>query len=116
MFIGTLIEKLADDQLFEFRKKKEGKLIDKGLWYYSRHPNYLGEVLFWWGVFLLILETIFMSFNLVYLIGCPLIMHCMFLFGSCPWMDQHMSEKKPEYKVYMKNNRNILFLWFRNKN
>lgn len=113
MLSGIIIEKISDDQLFNFRQKKALKIIDEGLWYYSRHPNYLGEVLFWWGAFFLIFEKILMDYNLLYLLMCPLIMNCMVLFGSCPWMDQHMVERRPEYKEYMKKNKNILFLWFR---
>lgn len=49
---GLLFETVADRQLKNFISKKEnkGKLMTKGLWYYSRHPNYFGESVFWFGV------------------------------------------------------------------
>lgn len=48
MIIATLIELLADKQMKDFRKDSENalKVMDKGLWAYSRHPNYLGEIVF----------------------------------------------------------------------
>ena len=51
---GAIItETLADQQLVAFAKiKKPGEIIDRGLWAFSRHPNYFGEVSFWWGLFL----------------------------------------------------------------
>lgn len=51
--IGFYFESVADCQLYRFKKKQQnkGKLIRSGLWKYSRHPNYFGEVLMWWGIF-----------------------------------------------------------------
>ncbi|KAA6360597.1 MAG: hypothetical protein EZS28_043875, partial [Streblomastix strix] len=51
-YVGGLLELFADKQMRNFRKdaNNRGKNMDTGLWGYSRHPNYLGEILFWWGV------------------------------------------------------------------
>jgi steroid 5-alpha reductase family enzyme len=53
--IGFIFESLGDAQLKDFTSKPEnrGKLINVGLWSWSRHPNYFGEVVQWWGVFML---------------------------------------------------------------
>jgi steroid 5-alpha reductase family enzyme len=50
---GFLIESIGDWQLFRFKKNplNKGKIMDVGLWRYSRHPNYFGETLVWWGIF-----------------------------------------------------------------
>ncbi|MCX6286199.1 MAG: DUF1295 domain-containing protein [Bacteroidetes bacterium] len=50
--IGFLFEAVADYQLMDFKKKPEnhGKIITSGLWEMSRHPNYFGEALVWWGI------------------------------------------------------------------
>lgn len=50
--IGFAIEVISDYQMNQFKKNKlnQGKIIQSGLWQYSRHPNYFGESLFWWGV------------------------------------------------------------------
>ncbi len=52
---GFLWESIADWQLFQFKSKPEnkGKILQKGLWAYSRHPNYFGEIVIWWSIFLL---------------------------------------------------------------
>ena len=49
---GILFEALADAQLRAFSKdpENEGQVMDSGLWRYSRHPNYFGEVCVWWGI------------------------------------------------------------------
>lgn len=58
-FIGFAFETTADYQLYRFKKDpaNKGKVMDRGLWYYSRHPNYFGEVCVWWGIFLISLGT-----------------------------------------------------------
>ncbi len=48
--LATVLQGTADVQMHEFRSLKTGGFIRKGLWKYSRHPNYLGEILMWWGI------------------------------------------------------------------
>ena len=57
--IGMLFESIADHQLAAFKKNPEnkGKLLQSGLWAYSRHPNYFGEVLLWWGIWIITLNN-----------------------------------------------------------
>jgi len=56
---GFLFEAIADRQLLRFKKDplNRRRIITTGLWRYSRHPNYFGEVTLWWGVFLLALAA-----------------------------------------------------------
>lgn len=56
---GFFFEATADCQLRQFKKNPEnrGRLITTGLWKYSRHPNYFGESVMWWGLFLIVLST-----------------------------------------------------------
>jgi len=84
---GLVIETIADMQLYNFRfnKDNKGKWIDEGLWHYSRHPNYFGEMLVWWGLFiygieyysgvswLAILGPIFITVLLLFVSGVPLL-------------------------------------------
>jgi len=52
--IGFLFEMISDAQLNEFiPTKKPGEILKTGLWKYSRHPNYFGEVTLWWGIFII---------------------------------------------------------------
>ncbi|MBN1263025.1 MAG: DUF1295 domain-containing protein [Candidatus Pacebacteria bacterium] len=83
--IGLTIETAADQQKFVFKNKPEnqGKWIGNGLWKYSRHPNYFGEMLCWWGIFifsltfiqgpawLTIISPIFITFILLFVSGIP---------------------------------------------
>ncbi len=56
---GLLIETIADQQMSDFRNgpRTRGEVMDRGLWHYSRHPNYFGEMLVQWGFFLVALDT-----------------------------------------------------------
>ena len=82
MIFGGLLGVLADVQKFNFlsNKRNEGKVLDVGLWGLSRHPNYFGNVVFWWGVYFVnysagILWTVFcpivFSFMIMFLTGIP---------------------------------------------
>lgn len=90
MMMGTLIESLADIQLYFFKhdKRNEGKIMDKGLWRYSRHPNYFGETMFWWGVFIAN-----WSLGIRAVIFAPLIMHLITRFFSGVPMTEKQMEK-----------------------
>jgi len=52
--LGIVLQLVADIQKYNFRndEKNKGCVCDVGLWYWSRHPNYFGEVIIWWGVFI----------------------------------------------------------------
>ena len=97
---AIVIETVADQQLVAFAKvKKPGEIIKTGLWAYSRHPNYFGELSFWWGLYLFGLAA-----NPTYywtIIG-PLAMTAMFVGVSIPWMDQRSCERRPDYAEHMK--------------
>ncbi|PKM55855.1 MAG: steroid 5-alpha reductase [Firmicutes bacterium HGW-Firmicutes-5] len=57
--IGYLFEVIGDEQLRRFKALPEnrGKIITSGLWRYTRHPNYFGEAMIWWGIYLTVLEA-----------------------------------------------------------
>lgn len=57
--IGFIFEAVGDYQLRQFKKRQEnkGKIMTTGLWKYTRHPNYFGEVVLWWGIFSLALSV-----------------------------------------------------------
>lgn len=57
--IGFFFESTGDYQLLKFKRRPEnkGKIITHGLWKYTRHPNYFGETLIWWGIFLIALSV-----------------------------------------------------------
>jgi steroid 5-alpha reductase family enzyme len=83
--IGLVIEAVADAQKSSFRARDEnrGRFITSGLWRYSRHPNYFGEMLVWWGLFVLavpflhgaafavVIGPVFITLLLLFVSGIP---------------------------------------------
>ncbi|MBE0700373.1 MAG: DUF1295 domain-containing protein, partial [Acholeplasmataceae bacterium] len=114
MFIATLIQVVADQQMFEFREKNQGqkRCMEEGLWKYSRHPNYFGEVLVWWSLFLMYFGAVqTIDFQLI----APLAMTALFLFISIPMMEKKILLTRPEYKNYQKR-VSMLVPFFRRDN
>lgn len=97
--LALLFEALADFQLAAFRAdpSSNGKVMDRGLWGWSRHPNYFGEALMWWGYFAigygashqwwLVLSPVLMTFLLLKVSGVTL-------------MEEKMDERRPGYADY----------------
>ena len=102
-FIGLCFESIADWQLSVFRKKFKGtnKVLDTGLWKYSRHPNYFGEFCMIWGFYFLSIPS-----GGWWTIFAPLILtYCLFKFTGVARMEKTIDERRPEYKAYsMKTN------------
>jgi steroid 5-alpha reductase family enzyme len=98
--IGVLYEIISDAQLHRFRKENPHQkgIIKTGLWNYSRHPNYYGEILFWWGIFLF--GNAFTG--MTYLILAPIAMTLMFWYASIPWIEIKILRTRPAYKDYQK--------------
>lgn len=109
---GFIIETLADYQKFVFKNdsRNKNKFIKSGLWKYSRHPNYLGEILLWWGIFL---YTIPALSNLEYLsIISPIYITSLISFVSgIPLLEKRYDKKfadDADYQEYKKKT-GILF-------
>lgn len=105
--IGIALEDIADRSAHKFRKKNPGKVNNTGLWKYSRHPNYLGEITFWWGVFVMMLSIEPNLFE--YIIG-PIANSFLFLFISIPLMERRQLQNKPKYRDYQKTTSMLLLL------
>ncbi len=108
---GFLVELISDKQLEIFigNKSNKGKLIDTGLWRYSRHPNYFGEVVVWWGIFLIALGTGAPWFTII----SPLTITFIIRFVSgVPMLEKRLSQKEG-YEEY-KNKTSVFIPWFRN--
>lgn len=85
--IGFYFEAVGDQQLKNFKKNPEnkGKIMSSGLWKYTRHPNYFGEALMWWSVWIVSMSTLsitslygivgplFITYLLLYVSGVPLL-------------------------------------------
>jgi steroid 5-alpha reductase family enzyme len=108
--VGFLFESIGDYQLDTFLKKPEhrGKIIDEGLWKYTRHPNYFGESTMWWGIFIIALNQ---SWGWVGVIG-PLVITGMILFVSGIPMTEKLMAKVPGWEEY-KRRTSPFIPWFK---
>ena len=114
-FIAVILELISDNQLWKFKKDNSNinKFIDTGLWKFSRHPNYLGEVLFWWGIFFMLLSV---DNSYWFLFICPLSMNLMFSLITCSMMDKRSLEKREGFKEYMSKTNQLIIWPFKTKN
>ncbi|MFF0378414.1 DUF1295 domain-containing protein [Actinoplanes missouriensis] len=98
---AVAIEATADRQLHRFAADPahRGQIMASGLWRYSRHPNYLGEILFWWGMWLFGLAAApGWWWTVVGAVGMVL----LFTVVSIPMMDQRSLERRPAYAEHMR--------------
>ena len=110
IIIAVVVQYIADSQMRDFRKdqKNFGKTMKYGLWKYSRHPNYLGEVSFWFGLYIFAVAS---GSTSIWLLACPMVMLALFVFISCPMMDNRSLKKRSDYKEYMDKTPQLI-MWF----
>ncbi len=110
--IGFVFESVGDYQLTQFKKEptNKDKVLDSGLWRYTRHPNYFGDAMVWWsfgvfsiaaGAFWHIVGTLIMTYLIVNISGVAL-------------LEKSLNDKKPKYWDYIKRT-NAFFPWFPKK-
>ena len=95
---------IADYQMHRFQKHRTGTFIRDGLWKYSRHPNYLGEILMWWGV---ALSVICVFPQVWYLAAGAFANTVLFLVVSIPMADGRQA-RKPGFADYKRQTRMLL--------
>ena len=95
--LATVMQGTADCQMHSFRKSGKGGFIRVGLWKNSRHPNYLGEILMWWGI---ALACLFAMPDRWYLCAGAILNTILFTFVSIPMAEKRQSRKSgfAEYK------------------
>lgn len=98
--IGFIFESVGDAQLAKFIKDpaNKGKLMQQGLWKYTRHPNYFGEVTQWWGIFIIALST---PLGFVSIISPITITFLILKVSGVPMLERKM-EQNPEFAEYKK--------------
>jgi steroid 5-alpha reductase family enzyme len=107
--LGILLELVADLQMDAFRRdpnRVSGSVMDRGLWRFSRHPNYLGEICFWVGMFLFGINE---GMDAMYTITGPVIIVLLIRTQSIPMMEKRMlSSRREAFTDYMRTTSALL--------
>ncbi|MFN2340113.1 MAG: DUF1295 domain-containing protein [Halanaerobium sp.] len=112
--IGFAFESAADKQLKDYKElpksEKNGHVLKSGVWKYTRHPNYFGDALVWWGFYTIALAV---SGGWIFIFS-PIIMTLLIRFVSgVPLLEKHYADDQ-EYQKYAKKT-NKFFPWFPKK-
>jgi len=116
---GLAIESIADIQKYRFNqnKKNKDKFINTGLWKYSRHPNYVGEILCWIGIYIFTFPSL-STFQQIIALASPLFIVILLLFVTgLPPLEKSADNKwgkQQDYKEY-KRRTSILIPWLPKK-
>jgi steroid 5-alpha reductase family enzyme len=111
VLLGLGIESVADWQLRQFKLNdlNRGKLIESGLWKYSRHPNYFGDCMVWWGFFLFALGQ-----NAYFTVVGPLMMTVLLRRVSGVTLLESQMSRRPGFEEYARKT-NAFVPWFPKK-
>ena len=97
--VGMFFETVGDLQLARFKSDPAngGKVMDRGLWRYSRHPNYFGDFCVWWGLYLIALAT----GDAWWSVAGPLVMSVLLLrVSGVTLLERHLKRARPGYEDY----------------
>jgi steroid 5-alpha reductase family enzyme len=98
VLFGTWFESIGDMQLARFKADpaNRGKVMDTGLWRYTRHPNYFGEFCVWWGFYLLAIAA-----GGGWSLPGPLLMSVLLLkVSGVTMLEKDIGERRPGYREY----------------
>ncbi|OGU61873.1 MAG: steroid 5-alpha reductase [Ignavibacteria bacterium RBG_13_36_8] len=108
--IGFSFEAISDQQLWKFvkyEKKNKEDIMTKGLWRYTRHPNYFGESVLWWGIFLIVLSS---PYGMWGIFSPILITFLLLKVSGVPLLEKRYADNKA-FQEYA-NKTNKFFPWF----
>ncbi len=105
--VGFFFETVGDYQLSQFKadSANRGKVMDIGLWRYTRHPNYFGELCQWWGLFVIALEA---PWAWCGIIGPIIYSWLVVNVTGQRTLDKKMAREKPEYAEYMRRTSGLI--------
>ncbi|MBL8642336.1 MAG: DUF1295 domain-containing protein [Rhodospirillaceae bacterium] len=111
--IGFLFESIGDWQLVKFKADpaNKGQIMDKGLWRYTRHPNYFGDACVWWGLYLIAAETTAGMFSIV---GPIFLTWTLVVWSGAALLERRMTRAKPQYADYVARTSSFI-PWFPKK-
>ena len=101
---SATIQLIADKQSHDFRAAHPGQVCNVGLWKRGRHPNYFGEIQFWWGIWIMYAAI----YGFDWFILGPIAMTALFLGISIPLMEKRQLANKPAYADYRKQTRLLI--------
>jgi steroid 5-alpha reductase family enzyme len=107
--VGFLFEAVGDTQLTRFKSdpSNRGKVMDLGLWRYTRHPNYFGDACLWWGIYLIAAATP----NGRWAIASPLLMTFLLMrVSGVPLLEKKLTKTRPQYVDYIRRTSSF-FPW-----
>ena len=103
---GFIYESVADHQLHSFNRKlvTPGTTLKTGIWRYSRHPNYFGELCVWWGWCLYAVPT-----GSLWILAAPLVMtYLLIKFSGVGNMEQGITQRRPDYQAYIESTNTLI--------
>ncbi len=117
-FIGLVVETVADWQKFQFKNNPEnkGKWVNLGLWKYSRHPNYFGEILCWLGLYIAVFPYL-SGWEYLTIISPIYITYLLVFVSGIPILEKRYDPKyagNSKYQQY-KSTTSVLIPWFKSK-
>ena len=98
---GFFFQALGDAQLYRFTRDpaNRGRVLDSGLWRYTRHPNYFGESVMWWGIFLM---TVQVPGGWLTVISPALITFLLLRVSGVTMLEKGMEDRRPGYSAYVR--------------
>lgn len=98
--VGFGFESIGDVQLARFKSdpENEGKVMDRGLWRYTRHPNYFGDCMAWWGIALIAAETGIGAWGIL---GAVVMTILLLRISGVALLERGLKKRKPDYAAYV---------------
>ncbi|MEE3368435.1 MAG: DUF1295 domain-containing protein [Planctomycetota bacterium] len=106
-FIGFAFESIGDLQMARFKSRSEnqGQVMDQGLWRFTRHPNYFGNALVWWGLTIVAITGIEQSWILI----SPAVMTlCLLYVSGVPILESTLAKRTAGYREYIQRTSRFL--------
>jgi steroid 5-alpha reductase family enzyme len=98
--VGLAFESVGDAQLARFKADpaSAGQVMDRGLWRYTRHPNYFGDACVWWGIALVAAET---GIGAIGIVGAVVMTVLLVRVSGVPMLERSMAKRRPGYTEYV---------------
>jgi len=105
--VGIFFETIGDYQMARFKSDpgNAGKVMDQGLWRYTRHPNYFGDACVWWGLFLVAAET---GPGRLSFVGPALLTFLLVQWSGAALLERRLKRSRPEYEDYIRRTSSFI--------